>query len=234
MSQWTWDDEDNDAIVDIVSFLYIIIYHSVAATALHAAEMSRYPPIAPSALSHQQHEAFDEISDFCSTAFGDKFLYRNEDGAFIGPFAPLLYTPTMVRPFLQLVAELGKLPGLPAPAREIAILATGSSFKSKYELYAHERLAVATSLTKSQVESVKNGKRPVGNDSLDEQGEVAYDVAIELSHKQGPMTDTNWKRAEKAFGKHGAAALIQYVGVYAYTCVLLNGVDAPVPEGEEY
>lgn len=79
---------------------------------------------------------------------------------------------------------------------------------------------------------MKSGKKPFGDNALDEQGNVAFDVAIELSHKQGPMTEANWKRAEHAFGKEGTAALIQYVGVYAYTCISLNGVDAPVPQGE--
>lgn len=194
--------------------------------------MSRYSPIAPSSLTADQHKAYDEASEICSSVFGDKFLYKNEDGAFIGPFAPLLFTPTLVDPFFKLVVELGKLPGLPGSAREVAILATGSRFQSKYELYAHERVAAATSLTAAQIGSVKSGKKPFGGNALDEPGNVAFDVAIELSHKQGPMTEANWKRAEHAFGKEGTAALIQYVGVYAYTCILLNGVDAPVPQGE--
>lgn len=196
--------------------------------------MSRYPPIPPSSLTTEQHKAYDEASEICSNVFGNKFLYKNEDGAFIGPFAPLLYTPSLVDPFFKLVVELGKLPGLPGPAREIAILVTGSRFKSKYELYAHERVAASTRLTTAQISSVKSGEKPLGDDALDEQGDVAFDVAIELSHKQGPMTDANWERAVYAFGKEGTAALIQYVGVYAYTCVLLNGVDAPVPDGERY
>ena len=196
--------------------------------------MSRYPPIPPSSLTTEQQRAHDEASEICSSVFGNKFLYKNEQGAFIGPFAPLLYTPSLVDPFFKLVVELGKLPGLPGPAREIAILATGSRFKSNYELYAHERVAASTGLTAAQIESVKSGKKPLGGDALDEQGDVAFDVAIELSRKPGPMTDDNWKRAERAFGKGGTAALIQYVGVYAYTCVLLNGVDVPVPEGESY
>ena len=28
--------------------------------------------------------------------------------------------------------------------------------------------------------------------------------------------------------------MVQYVGAYTYTCVLLNGVDEPVPRGEGY
>lgn len=196
--------------------------------------MSRYPPVPPSSLTTEQRKAYDEASEICSNVFGDKFLYKTKDGAFIGPFAPLLYTPSLIDPFFKLVVELGKLPGLPGPAREVAILATGSRFKSKYELYAHERVAASTSLTAAQIESVRSGKKPLGDDALDEQGNVAFDVALELSHSQGPMSGANWKRAEHAFGNEGTAALIQYVGVYAYTCVLLNGVDAPVPKGERY
>ncbi len=196
--------------------------------------MSRYPPIPPSSLSSEQHKAFDEASDICSNMFGDKFLYKDNDGAFIGPFAPLMYTPTIVDPFLKLVVELGKLPELPVPAREVAILATGSIFRAKYEIYAHERVAASTNLTETQIDQVKSGKKPSGKDALDEQCIVACDVAIELSNKQGPMTDATWTRAEKVFGRKGAAALFQYVGVYAYTCVLLNAVDAPVPNDEKY
>ena len=81
---------------------------------------------------------------------------------------------------------------------------------------------------------MKSGKKPVGEDALDEQGDIAFDVAIDLSHKQSRMTDVNWNRAEHASGKRGTAALIKYVGMYAYTCFLLSGVDAPVPKGESY
>lgn len=196
--------------------------------------MSRYPPIPPSSLSSEQHKAFDEASDICSNMFGDKFLYKDDNGAFIGPFAPLLYTPAIVDPFFKLVVELGKLPGFPAPAREVAILATGSVFKSKYELYAHERVAASTNLSKAQIVAVKSGQKPSGSDALDEQCEVAFEVARELAGKHGPMADATWKKAEGAFGKEGAAALIQYVAIYGYTCILLNAVDAPVPNGEKY
>ncbi|KAK5942978.1 hypothetical protein PMZ80_003983 [Knufia obscura] len=189
--------------------------------------MSRYPPIPPSELNSEQHAAYDESSRIAKDIFGDKFIYKNDDGAFIGPFGPLLYTPNMVNPFFKMVVELGKCPGIPAAAKETAILATGSTFKAGYELYAHGKVAEGTSLTGEQISNMKGGKKP---DDLDESCQVAFDVAIELSRKQGPLSDETFQRASKTLGKQGTAALIHYVALYAYTCIFLNGVAAPVPE----
>ena len=189
--------------------------------------MSRYPPIPPSQLNPDQHAAYDESTRIAQDMFGDKFIYKNDDGAFIGPFGPLLYTPSLVDPFFKMAAELGQIPGLPAAARETAILATGSTFKAGYELYAHGKVAASTSLTERQISSIKEGKKP---DGLDEACQVAFDVAVELSQKQGPLSDETFQQASKALGQHGTAALIHYVAFYAYTSVFLNGVAAPVPE----
>ena len=85
-------------------------------------------------------------------------------------------------------------------------------------------------MTAPQIEAVKNGKKPSGEHVLDEQCEVAFDVAVELPNKKGNMSNLNWKRAEQAFGKEGAAALIQVCAVYAWACVLVDAADVPAPE----
>jgi len=55
------------------------------------------------------------------------------------------------------------LPGLPASARETAILAIGSQYQALYEIYAHERVALKyTSWTKEQNNAIKNGRKPEG------------------------------------------------------------------------
>ncbi|GAB7354787.1 hypothetical protein MBLNU459_g5183t1 [Dothideomycetes sp. NU459] len=192
---------------------------------------SRTPATAPSDLTADQKQAHDEIQSVASSAFGDVFVYKRDDGALVGPFAPMLQTPGVTRPFLHIVTELGKLPGLPPNARETAILATGSYFQAVYEIYAHERVAVAnTDLNQEQVDMIKNGKKP---DGLDDQCSVAFDVAIQLSRTPGPLSGEHWDKAEKVLGKQGTLALIHYVGYYAYTCILLNGCDVPVPDGEK-
>lgn len=144
----------------------------------------RYPPIPPSQLSADQHAAYDEQSRLAQNTFGDKFLYKNKDGAFIGPFGPLLYTPSLVTPFMNMVIELGKCTGLPGPARETAILATGSTFKAGYELYAHGKVAQSTHLSDDQISQIKDGQKPALGGAFDKACDTAFDVAIELSRKQ--------------------------------------------------
>ena len=192
--------------------------------------MSRYPAIPPSKLAADQRKAYDKQSEIAQSTFGDKFLYKDQDGAFIGPFGPLLYTPNLVDPFMKMVVELGKCPGLPANARETAILATGSTFKAGYELYAHGKVAASTNLSDQQISLIKQGKKPDGNETLNDACSVAFDVAIELSRKQGPLSDETFAKAEKQLGREGTEELIHYVALYAYTCDFQNGDAAPVPD----
>ncbi|KAN0122452.1 hypothetical protein V8E51_000778 [Hyaloscypha variabilis] len=59
------------------------------------------------------------------------------------------------------MSAVSTMPGLPAAARETAILATGSHYQAPYEIYAHEHVALAnTPLSKEQINMIKRGKKP--------------------------------------------------------------------------
>ncbi|KUJ09816.1 uncharacterized protein LY89DRAFT_761561 [Mollisia scopiformis] len=165
---------------------------------------NRFPPIKPSDLTPEQEEAHDHMSTVASKFFGDtsvhpfllyphqthllhSFTYKNSDGAFIGPFAPLLYTPSLCKPYFDLVEALTKISSsnLPAVARETAILATGSRYESAYEIYAHERVALkSTSLTREQIGQIKSGGKPEG---LGEEASVAFDATMDLVGGKGNL-----------------------------------------------
>lgn len=85
-------------------------------------------------------------------------------------------------------------------------------------------------MSKEQVNLIKVGKKPL---DLSEECEIAFDAAIELSNKPGPLRKEVWEKLEKQFGRKGGLALMHYVGLYAYTCVLLNGADVGLPDGEK-
>ena len=181
-------------------------------------------------LPPDQQKAYDTISAYIDGFFGDKFISRGEDGSLLGPLPFLATTPDAVEPYLNLLGALSKLKGIPPPARETLILAVGSVYKAGYELYAHENVAEKTGvLSRAQIESVMDGVKPGGQDRLDESCELAFDVAIQLSKGGGPLEDGLYERAMKTFGQEGTAALIHYVGMYAYTCIVINGVNASVP-----
>lgn len=128
---------------------------------------------------------------------------------------------------MQLVYSIGELP-LPADAKETAILACGGHFQAAYELYAHEAVATGAGvLSKEQIHAIKQDEKPK---DLNESCSLAFDVAKQLCGTPGPLPQEHWDKCVKAFGKEGTLALVHYVGLYAYICILLNAADAPVPE----
>ncbi|KAE9381524.1 hypothetical protein N431DRAFT_425097 [Stipitochalara longipes BDJ] len=129
------------------------------------------------------------------------------------------------------MSAVSAMPGLPAAARETAILATGSHYQAPYEIYAHERVALAkTSLSKEQINMIKKRKKPR---DLREEESVAFDASMELVSRKGPLGKERWDEVVDTFGIESAAALVQYVGLYAYAFVFLNAGDMQLPEGEK-
>jgi 4-carboxymuconolactone decarboxylase len=115
-----------------------------------------------------------------------------------------------------------------APAREVAILVTGTTFHSAYQLYAHVIAAESRGLSDDKLATILAGQRP--GDLTREEG-VAYDVASALLH-HGTLPELNYRQAVEAFGQHGAAELIYLVGLYCLVAITLNGFNVPVPESE--
>ncbi|TKA70893.1 hypothetical protein B0A55_08093 [Friedmanniomyces simplex] len=195
--------------------------------------MFRLPPLPRSDLPPSSHQAHDTITSFfASSPLGSAFDYkRKADEALIGPMPFYLASPDIGQDVLGLVGKLATLPGLSLEARETAILAVGAKFKAGYELYAHTRMAMQTTkLEERQVDKIAKGEKPEG---LDEESSVAYDVAAYLAGTPGPLPQELWERSVKALGKEGTVALVHYVGFYACTCIVLNAMDAPVPEDGE-
>lgn len=191
---------------------------------------SRTPPIPRSALSDEQRKVYDKVHTMCSTGFGDVFSWKDENSSLIGPMSALLHTPGLAKCYIQAGDEARDIPGLSKQAREVAILVTGVRFQSKYEIYAHERLAHATGLTRTQIETIKSGKKPEVSGTWDDHCDSAFDVATALTGTSGPLSVYLWDRAVETLGRDGTLALIQFVALYSYTCIILNAVDEPAPE----
>lgn len=158
-----------------------------------------------------------------------RFIWRDtETNALLGPYPAVLRTPGLYPIWSQLTTAFKTL-GVPPTAREVAILTVGAKFRAAFELYAHEHIALHdTSLTQAQIDDIKAERQPQG---LDEQGIVAWKVARELVEGGKPLGKDKWDEAVRVFGEQGALGLLHYTGFYCYACVILNGVDAPVPEG---
>ncbi|KAF3911173.1 hypothetical protein AA313_de0209082 [Arthrobotrys entomopaga] len=197
----------------------------------------RYPMIAPTKLKTDQRRLHRWINGQVWRFFRGVFTYKDiKTGALSGIYTHLLYLPrTLGVDFLSVAKSLAGVKDFPLRCREVAILAIGEYYGAQFELYAHTRIAREVGLSNSQIEDILKGRPPSGGT---EQEIISWEVARALvgagsGFQKGPLSKELWNKAEKAFGKAGAGALIHYTGYYSYTCIILNGAEVPVPEGEQ-
>jgi 4-carboxymuconolactone decarboxylase len=187
----------------------------------------RLPLIAPAELSPEQRPVYEDMRAGIEKNFqGFKTIAGN--GALMGPWNPWLHEPKFGKPIWDLTLALSVSPSLPRNAREVAIIVTGTTFHSAYELYAHVIAAERRGLSDDKLAVIAAGHRPT---DLTREEAAAYDVASALLN-HGTLPEIVYRRAVDEFGQHGAAELIYLVGLYCLVSVTLNGFNVPVPESE--
>jgi 4-carboxymuconolactone decarboxylase len=202
----------------------------VLADGMHIVEETshmRLPLIPPAQLSPQQKSLYDEMRKGIASNF-NTFKVERADGALMGPWNPWLHEPKFGKPIWDLTLALSMSPSLPRTVREVAILVTGTTFHSAYELYAHVIAAERRGLSDEKLATIVAGQRP---DDLTREEGIAYDVAASLVH-HGTLPELIYRQAVQAFGTHETAELIYLVGFYCLVSVTLNGFNVPVPESE--
>ncbi|MDB5399753.1 MAG: hypothetical protein JWQ55_1771 [Rhodopila sp.] len=185
----------------------------------------RLPLIPPEQLTSEQRTLYDDMRTGIQAHFKG-FATIRDDGALMGPWNPWLHEPRLGKPVWELTKALSTDPLLPPAIREVAILVTGSHFRSAYELYAHVIAAENRGLSDDKLATIVAGQRPV---DLTREEAVAYDVAAALV-SGGVLPELTYRAAVATFGPHGAAELMQLVGLYCMVSVTLNAFDVPVPE----
>ena len=188
----------------------------------------RLPPLPPANMTPDQRALHDDVAPMVAERLKG-FVSKRADGALVGPFPPMLHFPQFGRPAWDYTKALIEQATLSKPVREVAILATGACFDSRYELYAHEHVAESAGLSPAKIAAIAAGQRPADL-SLEEA--VAYDVATALAGgKQLP--GSTYGAAVAAFGKDGVGELVSLVGGYCLVSVMLNAFDMSVPGSEE-
>ncbi len=188
----------------------------------------RAPPFPPAEMPSDLRAMHDEMSGYVAEHLKG-FVSKRADGALVGPFAPMLRFPDFGRAAWTYTKALIDNARLPKPAHEVAILATGAAFDSRYELYAHERVGEAAVLSAEKVATIAAGQRPA---DLSEEEQAAYDVAVTLAGGR-QLPASTYDRAVRAFGEEQTAELIYLVGGYCLVSLLLNAYDVSVPGREE-
>src|SRR6202049_429946 len=177
----------------------------------------RLPIIPPAKLGSEQKPLYDDMREGIAKNF-QGFINIRDDGALLGPWNPWIHEPQFGKPVWELTKAMVSKPSLPAAVREVAILVTGAHFRSAYELYAHVIAAENRGLSDEKLATIVAGQRPA---DLTRGEAVAYDVAASLVGG-GVLPELTYRAAVATFGQHGAAELMQLVGLYCMVSVTLN------------
>ncbi|EIZ77358.1 hypothetical protein WSK_4090 [Novosphingobium sp. Rr 2-17] len=184
----------------------------------------RLPQIDHTTLAGDQLALYEDMKSGIETSFkGFTAIDGNDD--LVGPWNPWLSFPQFGGPVWNLVKALAQDPKLPKPVREIAILVTGTYFRSDYELYAHIHVAEDRGLPDDTIRTIVSGNRPV---ALSREEGIAYDFAAILV-QGGAIPPILYQGMVETFGQDGTAEFIYLVGLYCMVSTTLNGFNVPVP-----
>ena len=154
------------------------------------------------------------------------FESKCSDGRFIGPFNPMLRSPSVARMFLQLRSAEESDTSLSERVRQVVILSVGSVWRSPYELYAHEAAARHAGFSDACVTSLVAGT-PSPELAAAETIAQRLALALTLAHA---VDDDLYADALKQFGEKGLVDFAVLAGCYHLVCGLLNLFAIPAPK----
>ena len=189
----------------------------------------RLPLIAPADLTAEQRPVYEDMKAGIEKNFqGFKTIAQN--GALLGPWNPWLHDPKFGKPIWDLTLALSISPSLPRPVREVAILVTGATFHSSYELYAHVIAGERRGLSdEKKLATIVSGQRPSDLTPRRRRSPTTsplpcciYGTLPELSYRVGRQgVRAAWR---------GGIDLSRGTVLSRFRDV--NGFNVPVPEGE--
>lgn len=186
----------------------------------------RLPLLDPKSLSAGQKEVYDLVNK-TMIPWTEKsgFQSTTEDGRFIGPFNPILFSPGISPAFIQLQIDEGKHTSLSERVRQVIILTVGAVWQSDYERYAHSAVARTAGLSEEAIRTLAAGGLP---EDLSEPEKIAQRYTRQLSTEHR-VDAALYREAEQAFGQEGLVNLAYLAGIYHLVCGLLNSFEVPVP-----
>src|ERR1700751_2309525 len=186
----------------------------------------RLPLLDPQALSAAQMKTYDRLNTtWVAWADNVPFQIKTEDGRLIGPFNPILFSPTISSSFLELQEVERENTSLGRRVRQVVILAVGAVWKSNYELYAHSAAARKAGISEDAIRTLTTGGLP---DDLSEQEKIAQRYAGQLSAEHH-VDAALYSAAAHAFGRRGVVEITYLTGLYHTVCALLNAFEIPAP-----
>jgi 4-carboxymuconolactone decarboxylase len=144
-----------------------------------------------------------------------------------GPFNVLLRSPEIGDLVQQLGNTIRFSSGLSPAQRELATLAAGRAWTSRYEWYAHARYAADAGIPAAVIDAIAAGRAPdLGALSKDEA--LTWRLAEELMFTRR-VTDATYRDALAALGEQRLAAAATLAAHYELVSMTLNVDRYPLP-----
>ena len=189
---------------------------AAAALPVQAQTVTRYPPLAPDAMTPEQKAMYDGIMA------GPRHSIE-------GPFNAWLRSPVL-GDRLQKVGEYLRFnTTVPHNLNEFAILITAVEWNSGFEWYAHYPLAMKAGLEPAVATDLREGRRPA-NMTADET--LVYDFTTQL-HRKHQVSDTVFAAAVQRLGEQGVTDLVALLGYYGLVSMTLNVAEVAPPNNEQ-
>lgn len=189
--------------------------------------MPRLPKLTPQKLTPAQSALYESITGGMRFKSGPSLDMMEPDGTLRGPFNAWLHIPETGEAAQALGVKLRFESALTGKMRETAILTVARHWRSQYEWWAHEQIALREGVTPEQIAAIKRGDGP-----SDDPGLAAIRAFVAELMENGDVTDKTYEAARAHTGDAGMADLVTLAGYYAMISANLNVFRVGVPDGE--
>ncbi len=189
--------------------------------------MTRLPRLNIQNLNHEQRTFVKSLTDGKRAKNKSMSAFTFSDGSLKGPFNAWLYSTESGERAQKLGEHLRFDSAIPGMLREVAILSVAAHWKSQYEWWAHEQIALKEGLSTSIVRQLKEAKIPQTNDRA--VVAVASFAKEALDKKQ--VSDDIYNTVLAHLGERGVVDLTILIGYYCLVSASLNIFKVPIPDG---
>lgn len=189
----------------------------------------RFKQLAFDELNDAQKKAAEAILAGAKKADGPGGRYMAQSGQFPGPYNFLLRSPELAMRWRGMAEYIRFDTTVPLRLNELAILVQARWWTAQFEWWAHEPLAVRAGLDQSIADDLKVGKRPT---AMKADEEAVYDFCIEMMENRR-VSDATLAKLKAQLTEQQIVDLVAVTGFYATVSMILNTVEAGLPDGSE-
>ncbi|MCB1963959.1 MAG: carboxymuconolactone decarboxylase family protein [Rhodocyclaceae bacterium] len=145
--------------------------------------------------------------------------------AVIGPFIPLLRSPTLMARVGAVGETLRFGSVLPREVSEWVIAIVARHTGNQFEWAMHAPLAVEAGVAAASIDALAAGQRPA---ALSAEAALAYDYTHAIIARHG-VDDAMYTEACRQWGEQGVVELTAMIGYFMTVCWVMNVARTPAP-----